>query len=331
MKYKQINDAEREQIYKGLLLHKSFEQISIELGRSGSTIGREIFRNGGTQGYSPIKSKLRSEHQNRKSHKRQPKIIVGNELYLEIVKYLRKKWSPRQISHRMKSEYPDTPTMQVSGETIYEFIYVQTRGGLKKELIRYLRQKKKNRKPAKGRSEKRGKIMDMVQIDKRPSEVNNRVVPGHWEGDLIMGKGHQSQIGTLVERKTRYVLLVPLKSKEASEVRKSYGKTFRQFPDSLKKTLTYDQGKEMAEHKQFTIETKMKVYFCHPASPWERGSNENTNMLVRDFFPKGTDFSKVKKSELQRVQDLLNDRIRETLGWACPKDVMNQLIQRHAD
>jgi IS30 family transposase len=199
-------------------------------------------------------------------------------------------------------------------------------GELKKELIGYLRQKKRIRKNRKGINDKRGKIPDMISIEERPASVATRSVAGHWEGDLILGKAHQSAIGSIVERKTRTVILVKLKRKDPRSVRKAFEKELKTLPEQMKKTMTYDQGYEMFEHKLFTINTRMKVYFCHPSSPWERGTNENTNMLIRDYFPKGTDFSKVTKKELKRVQNELNERIRKVLDWKSPKDVFEKEI-----
>jgi len=328
MKYKRLSPLDREMIFKGLQLEWDYKTIAKVLDRSESTIGREIYRHGGASGYSPSQAQEKSKALAMERHKKKYKLIVGNELYKVVYNYLRLKWSPRQISNQLNEEFPNRKEMQVSAETIYEFIYVQTKGTLKKELIKYLRQKKRNRKPSKGRTEKRGKITEMISIDQRPAEVAHRIVPGHWEGDLIMGKGNKSQLGTLVERKTRYVILVPLKSKETTEVRKSFQTAFKKFPKSLTKTLTYDQGKEMAEHSKFTLVTKMKVFFCDPGSPWQRGTNENTNMLVRDFFPKGTDFTKLKPKEIKWVQEALNERIRETLFWKSPKYEMNQLLAK---
>jgi len=226
----------------------------------------------------------------------------------------------------LKKKYVGKPRMQISHESIYTYIYLLPRGELKKELIGYLRQNKKSRYTRKGTNDKRGKIPDMISIEERPDEVADRSVAGHWEGDLIMGKGHKSAIGTIVERKTRTVILVKLKAKDATSVRKAFERELLTLPKQMRKTMTYDQGHEMTEHKLFTKNTKMKVYFCHPASPWERGTNENTNMLIRDYYPKGTDFNGVSKKELKRVQYELNERIRKTLDWESPLDVFQREI-----
>jgi transposase, IS30 family len=237
---------------------------------------------------------------------------------------LKLRWSPKQISLWLEESQPKH--LQVSAETIYQYIYLLPRGELKKELIRYLRHKKPNRKKRAGKDEKRGAIVDMISIEERPAEVADRTVPGHWEGDLIIGKDHQSAIATIVERQTRYVLLVHLKSYDAETVRKTIARRMKTLPESLRKSVTWDQGKEMAQHKQFTIQTGMKVYFCNPASPWQRGTNENTNMLIRGFFPKGTDFNKVSPQKLTFVQHALNERPRETLGFKTPKQALNKLL-----
>lgn len=232
----------------------------------------------------------------------------------------------QQISTYLSKKYVNDSTMQISHESIYTYIYLLPRGELKKELIGYLRQRKKSRYSRKGVNDKRGKIPEMVSIEERPAEVADRSVAGHWEGDLLMGKGHKSAIGTIVERKTRTVILVKLKAKDATSVRKAFERELITLPKQMRKSMTYDQGHEMAEHKLFTKNTKIKVYFCHPSSPWERGTNENTNMLIRDYFPKGTDFSKITKKELKRVQYELNERIRKTLDWESPLDVFEREI-----
>lgn len=219
--------------------------------------------------------------------------------------------------------------MRISHETIYRYLYVLPRGTLRQTLIKALRQERKYRRKQKrgNTEEKRGKIADMLSIEERPREVADRSVPGHWEGDLIVGLHQKSALGTLVERTTRYTLLVPLgRDKSAVAVRKAYARAFRSIPGELKKTLTYDQGKEMLEHRRFTIDTGIQVYFAHPASPWERGTNENTNGLIRQYFPKGTDFSKVSRHQIKRVQRRLNDRPRAVLDYEKPDEVINRLV-----
>ena len=236
-------------------------------------------------------------------------------------------WSPEQISEFLKRAYPDDRTMQISDESIYTYIYVLPRGSLKKSLIAHLRHKKPYRgRRAAGKS-KQGAIPEMISIEQRPAEVADRIVPGDWEGDLIMGAGNRSAIGTLVERTTRLVFLVKLKNKDAASVRRAFTREMKSLPPQLARSLTYDQGKEMSEHKLFTKNTKIKVYFAHPHSPWERGTNENTNGLIRDYFPHGTDFSTVTKHKLKSVQQLLNERPRKTLGWITPAEAFNKLLR----
>jgi IS30 family transposase len=216
--------------------------------------------------------------------------------------------------------------MHISHESIYTYLYVLPRGELKKELIGYLRQKRPIRRSRTRLNDRRGVIPEMISIEERPAEVADRAIPGHWEGDLIMGPSNRTAIGTLVERTTRTVLLVPLGAKDASSVRRAFARTMKTLPHQLALSLTYDQGREMSEHRLFTAETKIQVYFAHPHSPWERGTNENTNGLIRDFFPKGTDFSTISNKELRRVQDLLNERPRKTLDWSTPKEAFSALL-----
>jgi IS30 family transposase len=241
---------------------------------------------------------------------------------------LRKRWSPREIVKRMQEEYPEDRAMRISHETIYRYIYVLPRGSLKTTFIQALRQARAyRRKRTRGHYEEtRGKITEMLSIEERPDAVADRTMPGHWEGDLILGKHQRTALGTLVERTTRYTLLVPLTAKDATSVRKAYAKALRSLPREITKTLTYDQGKEMSEHKQFTIATGIAVYFAHPGSPWERGTNENTNGLLRQYFPKGTEFDKVSTREIKRVQRELNDRPRAVLQWKKPIEVINHLV-----
>jgi transposase, IS30 family len=241
---------------------------------------------------------------------------------------LKQEWSPQAISERLEIKYPLDMTMRISHEAIYRYIYVLPRGELKRALIKALRQERGYRRKRKTgqQDETRGKIAEMLSIEERPAGVADRTVPGHWEGDLILGKHKRSALGTLVERTTRYTLLVPLDKKDAETVRQAYAKAFCSVPVELKKTLTYDQGKEMSEHKRFTIDTDIQVYFAHPASPWERGTNENTNGLIRQYFPKGTDFSEVSVSEIKKVQRRLNDRPRAMLGYLKPDEVSNDLV-----
>ncbi len=239
---------------------------------------------------------------------------------------LERLWSPRQISQRLRNEFSDDPSMQISHETIYQSIYVQCRGELRRELARCLRSGRAKRKPQ-GRLETRGAIPDMVMISDRPAEAADRAVPGHWEGDLILGANGRSAISTLVERSTRFVLLLHLPhGRSAEQVRTVMSQVIQTLPESLRRSLTWDQGKELAQHAQFTIDTGVAVYFCDPHSPWQRGSNENTNGLLRQYFPKGTDLSVHTAADLAAAADSLNGRPRQTLGWMTPSEKLAQLV-----
>ena len=253
---------------------------------------------------------------------------IENNFYLKeyIHSGIKLNWSPQQIANRLKEEYPLDMSMRVSHETIYTYLYCLPRGTLKKELMGHLRRERKERQKRGTVHKMRRMIPDMVSISERPTEVASRTIPGHWEGDLIVGKGHKSAIGTLVERTTRTVILVPLKKKDAFSVRTAFEKEIKKLPQQMKQSLTYDRGMEMFEHKLFTEHTKMKVYFADPYSPWQRGTNENTNGLVRQYFPKGTDLSLISRKEIKRVQRQLNGRPRKVLGYRTPYESFNNLI-----
>jgi IS30 family transposase len=234
--------------------------------------------------------------------------------------------SPEQIAQRLRADHPDDETMHVSHETIYKSIYVQGRGELRRELATCLRTGRAQRQP-RSRLERRGRIPDMVSISERPAEANDRAVPGHWEGDLIIGAGSRSAIGTLVERSTRYVILLHLPARHgALEVREALAAAICRLPEHLRKTITWDQGIEMAQHVQFSIDSGVDVYFCDPHAPWQRGSNENTNGLLRQYFPKSTDLSVHTEQDLQAAADSLNGRPRKTLGWATPQEALQRLL-----
>jgi IS30 family transposase len=239
---------------------------------------------------------------------------------------LAQRWSPEQIARGLPQRYPDEPTMRISHEAIYTYLYVLPRGAFKRELVRYLRQRHRFRRPRKVRLKPRP-IQDIVSIDERPAEVADRTVPGHWEGDLLVGHANASALGTLVERTTRFTLLVPLKARDAATVRQAFARELRTLPAQLRRSLTYDQGQEMCEHRLFTKQTKMRVYFAHPHCPWERGTNENTNGLLRQFFPKGTRFNQVSRKEIKQVQAMLNDRPRKVINWHSPAHAFNQLLR----
>jgi len=325
-KYQRLSIDERELIGQYLFQGKSLRSIALCLGRHVSTISREVkhFTTHGNQ-YKAWLAQHCADYLSRKRNER-CRIATTPKLYSFIVEKLKLRWSPQQISKELLKLYPTKKHMQASHETIYTYLYMLPKGELRKELISYLRQKKRLRKNRKLTTDSRGKIADMISIHERPKEVEDRIIPGHWEGDLIMGKDHKSAIGTIVERTTRTVILVPLKAKDAPSVRKAFAKELKTLPSQMTVTLTYDRGKEMSEHKLFTKETNMQVYFCDPHSPWQRGTNENTNMLIRDFFPKQTDFSKFTRKEIKHVQKLLNERPRKTLDWSTPKEKFKELL-----
>ena len=322
--------AEREELSRLLSQGRTLTDIANLLRKNKGTISREVSREGMDRfAYRAHKAHWHAIRQKRKQGRKR-KIDQNTELKQFIFNKLKLRWSPDQIAKELKAVYLEDESMQVSHETVYTYIYVLPRGSLKKALLSYLRQQKKYRR-RKGKNqpktnEKRGQIPEMISIEERPKEVEDRIIPGHWEGDLILGKWKRSALGTLVERTTRTVILVPLVSKDAESVRKSFAREMKKLPAQMKLSLTYDQGKEMTEHKLFTKDTKIKVYFAHPGSPWERGTNENTNGLIRQFFPKGTEFNKVPRRKIKHVQDLLNGRPRKVLGYQKPYEAFNELI-----
>src|SRR3989339_1354473 len=329
--YVRLTDKDREEISRGLAIRESLAAIAGRIGRATSTVSVEVGKNGGIFGY---RANLAARRARRKAASRKfgrRKLAQNPTLLAEVISGLMCRWSPDQIAKKLRSTYPERQDMHLSAESIYQYIYVLPRGSLKAALIKGLRQERKyrrKRKTATTKSEEtRGKIADMLSIEERPAEVADRTVPGHWEGDLIMGRYKRTALGTLVERTTRYTILVPLgKNKDAASVRKAYARELGVLPKEIAKTLTYDQGKEMSEHKQFTIDTGIQVYFANPGSPWERGTNENTNGLIRQYFPKGTEFDKVSRREIKRAQRELNDRPRAVLHYKKPDEVINRLV-----
>lgn len=326
-KAKKVSHKEREQISKLFAVGLSVPDVARCISREPSSLYRELHRTGMTrETYCAYDAQVIADT-NRAVPKRVPVLETNERLRTFVYRHIRKCWSPEQIARELKRRYPTDTTMRASHETIYTHIYVLPRGSLKKELIAYLRQKKKERGVSKRTHEKRGKLKEMVSIHERPKEVEDRTVPGHWESDLIIGKGHKSALGTLVERTTRTVIMVPLrKTHDAETVRKAFTRTVKRLPKEVVKTLTHDQGREMSEHRLFTKDTQVQVYFADPASPWQRGTNENTNGLIRDFFPKKTDFRKVSDYEIKRVQKLLNERPRKVLDWRTPKECFAELL-----
>ena len=324
--FKHLSLRERETISKGLSQGFSCKEIGKSIGRSGTPISRDIFRNKMTrESYWAIDADFHADC--REEMPKRPKKIENNIFLKEYINSkIKLDWSPQQIANRLKEAYPFDMSMRASHETIYTYLYCLPRGILKKELMSHLRRERKERQKRGTVHKMRRMIPDMVSISERPPEVADRIIPGHWEGDLIVGKGHKSAIGTLVERTTRTVILVPLKSKDALSVRTAFEKEVKKLPRQMKQTLTYDRGMEMFEHKLFTEHTKMKVYFADPYSPWQRGTNENTNGLLRQYFPKGTDLSLISRKEIKRVQRQLNGRPRKVLGYRTPYESFNSLI-----
>ena len=326
--YRRLRDCEREEISRSLARGESPSDIADHLERDAGALSREVSRNSGKSGYRAFSAGNRARERASSRRRGKSKLATNDHLRLYVLEKLRRRWSPKEIAIRIREEYPSDMRMRISHEAIYRYIYVLPRGALKRTLINDLRQERAYRRKQKpsDNAEMRGKIADMLSIEERPKEVEDRTVPGHWEGDLILGGQKRTALGTLVERTTRYTVLVPLKAKDAVSVRRAYAKELKSLPAEIKKSLTYDQGKEMSEHRQFTIDTGITVYFAHPGSPWERGTNENTNGLIRQYFPKGTDFSRVSVREIKRVQRELNDRPRAVLQYKKPDEVINQLV-----
>jgi len=311
--------AEREEISRGLAKQLSMCAIATQLGRSPSTVSREIHRNGGLKHYRASQADQAAWD---RAHRPKPcKLATHPKLRHLVARKLRLQWSPRQIAGWLQRTYPGNESHQVSHETIYRSLFIQARGVLKKELLQHLRSKRAMRR-SKHASLKRdglGQIKNMVSIRERPASVEDRAVPGHWEGDLIAGSNN-SYIATLVERHSRYAMLVKVKNKDTESVVSALIKQSKKLPAELYKSLTWDRGKELADHQRFTLATDVKVYFCDPSSPWQRGSNENTNRLLRQYLPKGTDLSIYTQAQLNKIARQLNERPRKTLDYETPAE-----------
>lgn len=320
-----LSVGEREEISRGLAAGESLRCIAGRLGRAPSTVSREVAQNGGRHSYRATRAHRQSRHRARRPKPR--KLAENDQLRAVVTEKLEDWWSPRQISVWLLEAYPDDEGMRVSHETIYQALFIQGRGALRKELWRCLRTGRAVRRPQGRPASTKGQIRDMVMISERPAEIEDRAVPGHWEGDLILGKNNTA-IGTLVERWSRYVVLFPLPDgRKAEAVRVALTKAVQTLPEHLWKSLTWDQGKEMAQHAQFSIDTGVQVYFCDPNSPWQRGSNENTNGLLRQYFPKGTDMSKLTQEDLDAAAHSLNGRPRQTLNWKTPSQKLAETLQ----
>jgi IS30 family transposase len=317
--------AEREEISRGIAVGLSIRTIATQLGRAPSTISREIRRNGGRRQY---RANQAEEAAWQRAHRAKRCKLVQNPALARIVaEKLMGRWSPWQIAGWLKRTYADDMSMQVSHETIYLTLYIQARGALKKELIQYLRRSRAMRRSRHHtqKTKDHGKITDTVSISERPPEAEDRAVPGHWEGDLLCGSNN-SQIATLVERHTRYAMLVRVPSKDTKTVINALIKQAHKLPRELYKSLTWDRGKEMADHKRFSLATDIEVYFCDPQQPWQRGSNENTNGLLRQYFPKGMDLSNIHQNKLNAVARQLNERPRETLQFYSPAEKFAECV-----
>jgi IS30 family transposase len=314
---------DRIEIQLGVEQHKSLRQIARELGRASSTISREVNRHGGPKGYKAVAAHRQAE---RDARRPKPPKLASAELAADVEARLLQLWSPEEIAAKLRVEFADRPERWVSHETIYKSLYVQGRGELRRELHRCLRTGRAQRRHH-GRNDTRGQIPNMVMISERPADVEDRAVPGHWEGDLIMGANNASAIGTLVERSTRFVMLLHLPhGRSAEAVRQAMAAKISALPVALRRSITWDQGKEMLQHAQFSVDTGVPVYFCDPHSPWQRGSNENTNGLLRQYFPKHISLRRFTETDLDAAADSLNGRPRETLGWDTPAERLNKLL-----
>lgn len=321
---RRLSCVEREELSRGLLLGHSFRRVAKVLGRAPSTISREVKANGKREAYRVFQAEKAAGQRSRRPRAR--KLESNVPLRREVERRLLERWSPQQIAARLVCDYPLDESMRVSHETIYHSLFVQARGTLRKELTGCLRTGRTQRKPE-GRAIPKGRMCDMVMIADRPAEASDRAVPGHWEGDLIIGKNGKSAIGTLVERHSRFLMLLRLPhGRSAEHVRKALTREVKRLPGDLRRSLTWDQGKEMAGHVQFAIDTNVNVFFCDPHSPWQRGSNENTNGLLRQYFPKGSDLTTFSRADLAAVAHELNGRPRQSLGWMKPSEVFGRTV-----
>jgi IS30 family transposase len=317
--------AEREEISRALVAGESIRSTAARLGRAPSTISREIKRNGGVEAYRASQAEDAAWDRGRRP--KRCKLQENRSLARLVAEKLRMLWSPEQIAGWLKHTYPCDERLHVSHETIYQSLFIQARGALKKELLEHLRRTRAMRRSRHHtlKTQGLGQIVDAVSISERPASVDDRAVPGHWEGDLVFGS-HNSQIATLVERQTRYVMLVKLDGKDSQTVVNALIKHSHKLPQELYKSLTWDRGTEMHAHKQFTLATDIQVYFCDPQSPWQRGSNENTNGLLRQYMPKGMDLSSFSQLQLNAIARQLNERPRKTLGFHTPAEMFSECV-----
>ena len=328
LKYHRLTMNEREEISLGLAQGKSRRDIASLLRRSPATVSREIRRNNYIYGGYQYRAAIAHSRASRRAHRhcKKRKLDTNERLRQFVFEHLNKRWTPEQIAKRLKMLYPLDMTMHISHESIYSYLYLWPRGELRKIVLKCLRRKHKYRREYGKTRNRHRAIQDFISIEERPKEVADRIIPGHWEGDLLMGHNNASALGVLVERTTRMIFLVRLKDKDAQTVRLAFGRKFKHLPEGLKRSLTYDNGQEMAEHKLFTKNTRIQVYFAHPHSPWERGTSENTNDILRQFFPKGINFNKVPLRKISKVQNLVNDRPRKVLDFSTPHEMFVKLL-----
>ncbi len=328
--YHRLTYEQRETIGLMLASGAGDAAVAAAVGCHRATVGRERRRNGTVGGgYRPGAAQTRAEQRASTSHRRAPKLAAPGPLRDYVIEGLKARWSPQEIAYRIRRDHPEEEVMRVCAETIYQALYVQARGTLKRELTSHLRSQRDRRRPrTRSRSEqRRGKLVDTISISQRPGEAADRAVPGHWEGDLIMGRENGSAIGTLVERSTRYVMLIHLPGRHTAQAfHDAIVPTINTLPVQLKRSLTWDNGKEMARHRDITMATGMQVYFADPHSPWQRGSNENTNGLLRQYFPKGISLRQFSPTHLADVAIELNQRPRKTLDWRTPAEALNEIL-----
>jgi len=321
-----LSPAEREELSRGLSAGESLRAIARRIGRAPSTVSREVSRNGGRTKYRAANAE--DQAWERGLRPKPCKLLTSPRLQFIVAKRLSDDWSPEQISGWLAQEYPEDPTMNVSHETIYRSLFIQARGVLKRELQSHLRTRRTMRRSKKATTagQKRGQIIDAVSIRERPADAEDRAIPGHWEGDLVSG-AKNTHIATLVERQSRFTVLVKVPGKDSESVVKALAKQVSKLPATLRRSLTWDRGTEMAQHKSFTVATDVKVYFCDPKSPWQRGSNENTNGLLRQYFPKGSNLSNYSQADLDMIATRLNERPRKTLGFRTPAASLAEVLR----
>ncbi len=317
--------GEREEISRGLAADRSVRQIAATIGRAPSTVSREVARHGGRDGYRAAGAEAAAWERARRP--KRCRLARNRRLQRMVAERLRLDWSPEQISGWLQRTFPHDETLRVSHETIYRSLFIQARGVLKRELLKHLRSHRVMRhgKTATTKGQPRGQIIDGVSIRDRPASVEDRAVPGHWEGDLIAGSKN-THLATLVERQSRFTLLVKVNGKDSATVVSALSHQVKKLPSQLRRSLTWDRGMELAQHKRFTVATNLRVYFCDPRSPWQRGTNENTNRLLRQYFPKGTDLSIHTQADLNAVALRLNQRPRKTLGFCTPADKLHASV-----